>query len=86
MWPVIDLVAADRQDCALAAEARSPKTVQIASASRLSPTGVTVPWGLMTSISSAGTPRRWRASRIARAEPTPCSMGWIMSKPSAAEP
>ena len=85
MWPVIDLVALIARR-SRAADARSPNTVQIASASRLSPTGVLVPWGLMTSTSSAGTPRRSRAARIARAEPEPRSIGWIMSKPSAAEP
>ena len=85
MWPVIDfvaLIASDRADAA----ARSPNTVQIASASRLSPSGVDVPCGLIRSTSSAGTPRRSRAICIARAEPMPASIGWIMSQPSAAEP
>ena len=85
MWPVIDFVPLIASDFAVAAE-RSPKTFQIASASRLSPSGVEVPWGLMTSTSSAGTPRRSRAIFIARAEPMPCSIGWTMSQPSAAEP
>ena len=58
----------------------------LASASRASPTGVDVPCGLITSTSSAFTPRRWSAIFIARADPVPCSMGWIMSQPSAAEP
>ncbi len=58
----------------------------MASASRASPTGVDVPWGLIMSTSSAGTPRRSRAIFIARAEPIPPSIGWIMSQPSAAEP
>jgi len=48
--------------------------------------GVDVPCGLMRSTSSAGTPRRWRAAFIARAEPEPWSIGWIMSQPSAADP
>ena len=85
MWPVIDLVRADRERPRVALE-RAPKTVQIASASRLSPSGVDVPCGLIRSTSSAGTPRRSSAIFIARAEPIPPSIGWIMSQPSAAEP
>ena len=85
MWPVIDFVPEIASDFRSRAE-RSPKTAQIASASRASPTGVDVPWGLMTSTSSAGTPRRSSAIFIARAEPVPPSIGWIMSQPSAAEP
>ena len=65
------LRAADRERRADCAAARSPNTVQIASASRLSPSGVEVPWGLIRSTSSAGTPRRSRAIFIARAEPIP---------------
>ena len=83
MWPVIDFVALIASD---RAGARSPKTVQIASVSRLSPSGVDVPCGLIRSTSSAGTPRRSSAIFIARAEPMPPSIGWIMSQPSAAEP
>ena len=81
MWPVIDFVAliAISGVC-------SPNTSQIASASRLSPSGVDVPCGLIRSISSAGTPRRSSAIFIAREDPAPCSTGWIMSQPSAAEP
>jgi hypothetical protein len=85
MWPVIDfvpLIASFRA----APDARSPKTAQIASVSRLSPRGVEVPCGLMRSTSSAGMSRRSMAIFIARAEPAPCSTGWIMSQPSAAEP
>ena len=85
MWPVIDLVALIASECRSRA-ARSPNTVQIASASRLSPSGVDVPCGLIRSTSSAGTPRRSSAIFIARAEPVPGSIGWIMSQPSAAEP
>ena len=85
MCPVIDLVALIASDRAAPLE-RGPKTVQIASVSRLSPSGVEVPCGLMRSTSSAGTPRRSSAIFIARAEPTPASIGWIMSQPSAAEP
>ena len=68
MWPVIDLVALIAISRA-APDDRPPKTVQIASASRLSPSGVDVPCGLMRSTSSAGTPRRSSAIFIARAEP-----------------
>ena len=64
MWPVIDFVALIAMSGVW-----SPKTVQIASASRLSPSGVDVPCGLIRSTSSAGTPRRSRAIFIARAEP-----------------
>ena len=85
MWPVIDFVALIASERAAPAE-RGPKTVQIASASRLSPSGVDVPCGLIRSTSSAGTPRRSRAICIARADPAPASIGWIMSQPSAAEP
>ena len=84
-WPVIDLVALIARDWPSRVE-RGPKTAWIASASRLSPSGVEVPWGLMRSTSSAGTPRRSRAICIARAEPAPASIGWTMSQPSAAEP
>ena len=85
MWPVIDLVALIARERRSRA-ARAPKTVRIASASRLSPSGVDVPCGLMRSTSSAGTPRRSSAICIARGDPTPASIGWIMSQPSAAEP
>ncbi len=85
MCPVIDLVAVTSSDSRLRA-VRSPNTAQIASASRLSPTGVDVPWGLITSTSSAGTPRRSSAILMARAEPAPPSIGWTMSWPSAVEP
>ena len=85
MCPVIDLVPLTSSEWRSRAE-RSPNTVQIASASRLSPIGVEVPWGLMTSTSSAGTPRRSSDACIARAAPMPCSIGWIMSQPSAADP
>ena len=81
MWPVIDFVALIEMRGVW-----SPKTAQIASASRLSPSGVDVPCGLIRSTSSAGTPRRSSAIFIARAEPAPPSTGWIMSQPSAAEP
>src|SRR4029078_118833 len=84
MWPVIDFVPLIASECRSRAE-RSPNTVQIASASRLSPSGVDVPWGLIMSTSSAGTPRRSRAIFIARAEPVPFAIGWIMSQPSAGE-
>src|SRR3972149_4170935 len=85
MCPVIDLVALMARDRRAAAE-RSPKTVQIASDSRASPTGVEVPCGLIRSTSSAGTPRRSRAIFMARADPTPFSIGWVMSPPAAAGP
>src|SRR4030095_4232622 len=84
MWPVIDLVAliaSDRDS----RDARDPNVAQIASASRLSPSGVDVPCGLIRSTSSAGTPRRSRAIRMALADPMPRSIGWIMS-PAAAGP
>jgi len=42
MWPVIDFVPLIASDVRSRA-ARSPKTVQIASASRRSPSGVDVP-------------------------------------------
>jgi hypothetical protein len=84
-WPVIDFVPEIASDRA-SRDDRSPKTVQIASASRLSPSGVEVPCGLIRSTSSAGTPRRSSAIFMARAEPIPASIGWIMSHPSAAEP
>ena len=84
-WPVIDFVALTTSERRSRA-ARDPKTVQMASASRLSPSGVDVPCGLMRSTSSAGTPRRSRAICMARAEPTPASIGWTMSQPSAADP
>ena len=85
MWPVIDFVPEMPSDRRSRAD-RSPNTAQIASASRASPTGVDVPWGLIMSTSSAGTPRRSSAICIARADPIPPSIGWIMSQPSAAEP
>ena len=85
MWPVIDFVPEIASEWRSRA-ARSPNVSQIASASRASPTGVEVPWGLMRSSSSAGTPRRSSAIFIALAEPVPPSIGWIMSQPSAAEP
>ena len=85
MCPVIDLVPLIAREWA-SRLARDPKTVWMASASRLSPSGVDVPCGLMRSTSSAGTPRRSSAISIARAAPAPASIGWIMSQPSAAEP
>src|SRR4051795_8288053 len=85
MWPVIDFVPLIASEWRAPA-ARSPKTVQIASASRWSPSGVEVPCGLIRSTSSAGTPRRSSAIRIVRAEPAPASTGWAQSHPAGPAP
>ena len=85
MWPVIDFVPLIGGVLPVA-RCASPNTVQMASASRLSPSGVEVPCGLIKSTSSAGTPRRSSAACMARAAPEPRSIGWTMSQPSAAEP
>ena len=80
-WPVIDFVP-----LMAISGVRSPKTAQKACASRRSPSGVDVPWGLIRSISSRGTPWRSRAISMARRVPSPFSTGWMRSHASAAEP
>jgi hypothetical protein len=74
MCPLIDLV-----EVTLICGVCAPKTLQIASDSRLSPSGVDVPWALMVSIWSGSIPARATAICIARADPAPLGAGMIWS-------
>ena len=80
-WPVIDLVAADRDVRGVVAEDR-PDRLRLAQVAQRRRGAVRVDQVDLV----AGTPWRSSAGSIARRTPSPFSTGWMRSHASAAEP